>query len=735
MKKNYMFVIIVTILVSVFAILLSLNGKKLRLQASIADVNELIIKDDIAIFERNTTLNDIILMTEINNVKIYDKDREIEPTEKIKTNERLVIGNNEYTISVLGDVIADGLVNYRDIGRAYRCVSTPDFSSLTDAEKYALDINNDGYKNGGDLLIIYSKIGKPDTNTISLNKTMLELDINESEILIATIEDISLEDKTVTWTSSNESIAIVDQNGLVIGISTGSTTIVATASNGKIAKCRVNIVAEPTGIILSKSSLKVDKDNHRTISATIVPEYVEDKTVTWTSSDPSVATVNQNGRIDGLKVGNATITATTSNGISATCEVTIRDTYEINDLSTSSSESAARANTEILNNHLKIVANSDYYQKVKLKEGTYYFYIDIDTAISISSYKENGVTYRMDNIYLDLNDSKIKMYGTLDNPISDYRYYIFKVNNVKNVSISNGTITGDRKSHDYSVTHPDADTLNTHEWGIGINVKDSTNVTLKDLDIHDTTGDGIRIQDGMSYDTNSCSEVNNTSKIYIKNNNIHGIRRNGITIIAGSNIEITGNEIYNIGGSYTHLDGTSKTGTNPKAGIDLERNKSETCAYTDPSTGKSKTQIEEFIKNVSISNNKIYNNVGKDITFLNGMYDFTVTNNELEKPIHTSNSYEYCDAPSGGVYEGVNRCYVGDNISFYSANKIKDNFRFTISDNTGAEGINTLDISRSAELASQFGTTSDRVCCKSFRGNNNCQKPENNPVPMTCNNQ
>ena len=904
MKKNHLiFLLAIVIVILSFTIALFLDTKNLKVLSSLTGINDLVIKDGVAVFNRNTTVNDIEELVE-SEVQVFDGEVEVDKTSILKTNEILRIGSVDYPIAVLGDVKADGKINVQDVGKAYVLTAQveQDFSGLTKAEVCALDWNLDDKYNLLDVNQIYKQIGSED-ETITLNKNKLNLDINQSEQLISEIHGTT-EGIVITWTSSDENVASVDQNGLVTGISYGTAIITASTNTGKIARCTVRVGVEPTDIKFygDKTSIKVVLNNTRTLVPIVLPENAIDKTVTWESSDPSIATV-QNGVISGVGLGKTTITATTINGLtatcevevvvheesisivkkngedltelsfyenktvtvytaatpsnayytpvtwtssnpsvatvnengeitsikggtttitatslhgktdsivvnvkvmesvtldrdtikmnegnsrtiqatvspedatyksvewsssdtsvatvdangkvlgvgpgtatitaatrnsSATCEVTIRETYEINDLSTSSSESAARSNTEKLNNHLKNVANSDDYQKIKLKEGTYYFYIDIDTAISISSYKENKVTYRMDNIYLNLNNSKIKMYGTLDNPISDYRYYIFKIDDVKNVSISNGIIVGDRKSHDYSITHPDADILNTHEWGMGINIKDSKNVTIKGLEIYDTTGDGIRIQDGMSFDSDTCSEVNNTNGIYLKNNKIHGVRRDGITIIAGSNIEITGNEIYNIGGNYNHLDGTTKTGTDPRAGINLERNKSETCGYTDPSTGKSKTQIEEFIRGVIITNNKIYNNAKKDITFLNGIYDMNISNNELDKPVHTTNNYVYCDAPTGGVYEGVNRCYIGDNINFYSENKIKKTYNFTINNNIGTTGIDSLDIVRDDNLAAQFGTTSDRVCCKSFRGNNNCQKPENNPYPMTCNNQ
>ena len=80
-----------------------------------------------------------------------------------------------------------------------------------------------------------------------------------------------------------------------------------------------------TSVTLNKSSLSLEVGNTETLTATITPSNATNKTVTWESSDTSIATVDQNGRVTAVKAGNATITATAadSSGKSATCTVTV----------------------------------------------------------------------------------------------------------------------------------------------------------------------------------------------------------------------------------------------------------------------------------------------------------------------------------------------------------------------------------------------------------------------------
>ena len=125
--------------------------------------------------------------------------------------------------------------------------------------------------------------------------------------------------KTLTWQSSNASVATVDDKGLVKALKAGKTTITATTVNGLSASCDVTVVdkeVKATGITLDKSELFVTRGYHDNLVATIMPENTTYKDVVWESSDENTATVN-NGNVYGRNFGTATITATTNNGLQA----------------------------------------------------------------------------------------------------------------------------------------------------------------------------------------------------------------------------------------------------------------------------------------------------------------------------------------------------------------------------------------------------------------------------------
>ncbi len=161
---------------------------------------------------------------------------------------------------------------------------------------------------------------------IKLNKTSLSLEKGETATISATITPSNATDKKVTWTTSNSSVASVN-NGRITAKSVGTARITAKTSNGKEASCTVTVknpVINPTGIRLSKTSINLTKGSTTTITATVNPIDATNKSVTWTTSNSRVATVS-NGKITAKSAGTATITAKTSNGKKATCKVTVKN--------------------------------------------------------------------------------------------------------------------------------------------------------------------------------------------------------------------------------------------------------------------------------------------------------------------------------------------------------------------------------------------------------------------------
>ena len=158
--------------------------------------------------------------------------------------------------------------------------------------------------------------------SVSLSKSSLSLVEGESSTLTATVSPSDATDQTVTWTSSNTAVAKVD-GGKVTAVKEGTATITASCG-GKSATCTVTVkmkVIPVSSVALNKSAPFLLVGESSTLTAEVYPANATDKTVTWSSSNPSVATVN-GGKVTAVKAGTATITAK-SGEKSATCAVTV----------------------------------------------------------------------------------------------------------------------------------------------------------------------------------------------------------------------------------------------------------------------------------------------------------------------------------------------------------------------------------------------------------------------------
>lgn len=164
---------------------------------------------------------------------------------------------------------------------------------------------------------------------ITQAKSELTLDRGTTDQLTVSYDPPdTTEDKTVIWTSSNPSVATVDADGNVTAVQIGAAIITATVGE-HTASCNVTVVALIHNILLDQTTFKLNKgQGHQFIAIYDPPDTTEDKTVIWSSSDPTVAVVDNGGMLLAIAPGNTTITAKVGNH-TATCDVRIRDTYTI----------------------------------------------------------------------------------------------------------------------------------------------------------------------------------------------------------------------------------------------------------------------------------------------------------------------------------------------------------------------------------------------------------------------
>ena len=175
------------------------------------------------------------------------------------------------------------------------------------------------------LLTISAACNKKPTDvavsSIKLNMTSITFHAGETVELSATISPDNATYKTVTWSSSNTSIATVT-DGKVTALAVGSTTIIAQCGNVK-AECSVTVnPINVTSIRLNRTSVSLSAGDIIELTATVSPDNATNKTVTWISSNTSIATVTDS-KVTAVNIGSATITAKSNNGLSATCHISV----------------------------------------------------------------------------------------------------------------------------------------------------------------------------------------------------------------------------------------------------------------------------------------------------------------------------------------------------------------------------------------------------------------------------
>ena len=132
-------------------------------------------------------------------------------------------------------------------------------------------------------------------------------------------------DGRLVWSSSDGSVASVDEEGVVSGKSKGEAVITVTAvDGGYTAECRVRVYQPVTELRMDNRSVTVDTGEDIQLTATILPYDADNKSIVWSSDNPDVADVNGKGVVTGVKAGQTVIRATSEDeGISDFCVVTV----------------------------------------------------------------------------------------------------------------------------------------------------------------------------------------------------------------------------------------------------------------------------------------------------------------------------------------------------------------------------------------------------------------------------
>ena len=168
---------------------------------------------------------------------------------------------------------------------------------------------------------------------VTLDKSTLSLEEGATDNLVATVAPSTATNKAVSYASSNTDVATVDGNGQVTAVASGTANIeVTTEDGGKTATSTVTVTAKQipvTGVTLDKPTLSLEVGATETLNATVEPNDASYKAVGFTSSDDTVATVDNDGLVTAVAPGTADITVESIADGSKTAKCTLTVTEPV----------------------------------------------------------------------------------------------------------------------------------------------------------------------------------------------------------------------------------------------------------------------------------------------------------------------------------------------------------------------------------------------------------------------
>jgi len=180
-------------------------------------------------------------------------------------------------------------------------------------------------------------------NTLQIKTTPeLPLLIGKDSVLNIAYTPEAPTNSELIWKSDNEAVATVSQEGKVSAIAVGTAVVTVSSTDGGIRNSSITIqvidkIEFITGITLTSGSQEMYEGETLTIIAAVAPANATYKTLKWTSSNPSIAAVSENGTITGIAKGNVTITAaaTDGSGTSKSMDITVKQVVPVTDITIS----------------------------------------------------------------------------------------------------------------------------------------------------------------------------------------------------------------------------------------------------------------------------------------------------------------------------------------------------------------------------------------------------------------
>lgn len=383
--------------------------------------------------------------------------------------------------------------------------------------------------------IVKKKYEYAKVTEVALDETEVLLGVDKQKKLTASVLPEDADNKTILWMSSDRRVATVDKNGLVTAKKPGKVNILAYSQDtGKKASCKVTVEIIPvTSFELETEKITGFEGTGVRLEATnLQPADGTYATIGWESSNPEIASVDENGNVSLHRAGMAVIKAYSADRqfvkkcmvfVEKEGEVKPEGNYLTPQMFRTSNETD---DTKAFNRAIQNLGNG--CDTVYVPAGTYY--INAEVSIILKS-----------NTNLILSDEAIIQALGNSKDHSD----VILVRDVSGVNITGGNIIGERYQHKAS----------EGEWGMGIGIYDSSNVHVDGVSVSNCWGDGIYIGSKHDKDLDAGSAEIRISNSYLFNN-----RRNNMSIVCADYVTVD-----NCRFEYAN-------GTSPQYGIDIETN-------------------------------------------------------------------------------------------------------------------------------------------------------------------
>lgn len=393
LKKKLIIVIAVIVaivlLIILFASLFGKGNKKLNLDVpgvvyagSEVEFVTAIPNSDKELFYKFSSDNEDILQFEYKslaagdtaNTMIPKKDGKVKILvqafnngKKVGTYENEVVVCPKFDENIFGDVdykvaTGDDLSLNIDLGVYDECYKNIKYTS-TDEEVAVVSSDgvvsakkkgsttikvNNGYKTVTKKVNVVAASGVNSVTGVKLNVTSLTISVGKNGSLSAIVSPSDATNKAVTWSSSNESVALVSSKGKVVGVGVGSAVITVTTQDGnKTAMANVTVkrassssssgssssggsssgssskYKKVTKISINSDDFTVKVGNTKSLTYTISPSNATNKKVSWDTNNPSVAKVSSTGKVTGVGAGTAYITIKSVDGVSDKVKVVV----------------------------------------------------------------------------------------------------------------------------------------------------------------------------------------------------------------------------------------------------------------------------------------------------------------------------------------------------------------------------------------------------------------------------